>query len=140
MRIAEMFQPAPREIRIAGAITMLPGVAAVVFALVLVFDVVAGTSSTTPTNTVLGQAAYYAIAGAGLIACGGGLVLGQVWARSPSFVVALMLIGIGWYMAGPSGQPAWGTPIALVGVALGGLLFRAPSRAWALGEDADEDD
>lgn len=140
MRIAEMFQPAPREIRIAGAITMLPGVAAVVFALVLLFDAVAGNSSTTATNSVLGQAAYYAVAGAGLIACGGGLLLGQVWARSPSFVLALLLIGLGWYMAGPSGQPAWGAPIALLGVALGVLLFRAPSRAWALGEDADEND
>lgn len=135
-----MFQPAPREIRVAGVITMLPGVVAVVFALVLLFDAVAGDLSTTGTNSVLGQAAYYAVAGAGLIACGGGLLLGQVWARSPSFVLALLLIGLGWYMAGPSGQPAWGTPIVLLGVALGVLLFRAPSRAWALGEDADDDD
>lgn len=135
MRLAELLQPAPREIRVAGAITAVPGLAAVVFAVVLVIGAITGTGTTTGGNSVLGEAAYYAILGGGLLACGIGLLLGYVWARSPSLVLALILLGLGWYLAGPSHQPLWGTPVAAVAVLLIVLLFRAPSRAWALGQD-----
>lgn len=136
MRLAELFLPAPREVRIAGAITTVPGLAAVVFALVLLVDALMGTTSVAGYD-VYAQAAYFAVLGAGMLACGIGLLLGYTWARSPSFVLALLMLGLGWYMAGPSGRPLWGVPVVLLAVGLMVLLFRAPSRAWAMGEDFD---
>ncbi|MGH3432261.1 MAG: hypothetical protein ACRDQB_05430 [Thermocrispum sp.] len=136
MRLAELFQPAPREVRAAGVIAALPGLASVVFALVLLFDALSGTTTTAGGNSVYGQAAYYAILGIGLLACGVGLLLGYTWARSPAVVIALVMIGVGWYVGGPSGRPEWGVPIAVAAVALIVLLFRAPAREWALDDDA----
>jgi hypothetical protein len=135
VRLAELFQPAPGEVRIAGAIAALPGLASVGFALVLLVDALSGNPTTAGGNSVYGQAAYYAVLGAGLLACGVGLLLGYTWARSPALVIALVSIGVGWYVAGPSGQLLWGILVAAVGLGLIVLLFRAPARAWASDDD-----
>lgn len=140
MRVADLVVPAPREVRIAGVITTLPGLAAVVFAVVLLVRALLGHAVTEGGNSVYGQALYYAVLGIGLLVCGLGLLFGHTWARSPAVVVALILGGLGWYMAGPSAQPVYGVPLLLLAVALMVLLFRAPSRAWALGEDEAEQD
>lgn len=137
MRLAELFQPAPREVRAAGVIAALPGLAAVGFAVVLLVDALVSTETTVGGNNVYAQAAYYAILGAGLLACGVGLLLGHTWARSPALVISLLMIGVGWYVAGPSGRPEWGVPIIVVAAGLMVLLFRAPARAWAFGADED---
>lgn len=138
VRLAELFQPAPGEVRAAGVIAALPGLAAVVFAVVLLVDGLSG-SAAIDSGNVYAQAVTYAALGAGLLACGIGLLLGYTWARSPGVVISLMVIGIGWYLAGPSGQVQWGVPVIVGGVALLVLLFRAPAREWAFGEDKPED-
>ncbi|RSM72069.1 hypothetical protein DL991_33775 [Amycolatopsis sp. WAC 01375] len=125
--IADKLSPAPREVRLAGAVTALPGLALIVFAILLLVNGQAG-----PEN-LLAEVAYYLVLAAGTLACAVGLAMGKTWARSPGVVVALILVGVGWYGAGPSGQPLWGVPLALIGVAVIVLLFRRPSRAWALG-------
>lgn len=139
MRLAELIQPAPREVRAAGVIAALPGLASVVFAVVLLIDALSGNPTTTGGNSVYGQALYYGVLGAGLLACGAGLLLGHTWARSPAVVIGLVMIGVGWYLAGPSHRPEWGVPIAVVAAGLIVLLFLERSRAWALGDDAEED-
>lgn len=139
MRLAELFQPAPTEVRIAGVLAGLPGLAALVFAVVLLADAFGG-STVIGGDQVYAQAATYGVLGAGLLACGIGLVLGYTWARSPGVVTALVLIGIGWYLAGPSKRPEWGIPVAAAGVLLIVLLFRAPARAWAFGDDDDPEE
>ncbi|MFD8499501.1 hypothetical protein [Amycolatopsis sp. NPDC059657] len=128
MPFTDKFSPAPREVRIAGVITALPGLAMVVLAVLLLVK-----TSESSGNNLLAEVGYYAVLGAGTIACGAGLLLGKTWARSPSVVVALIMIGVGWYLAGPSGQPGPGVPIGLLGVLVLVLLFRRASRAWVLG-------
>ncbi|MFJ8915619.1 hypothetical protein [Amycolatopsis sp. NPDC102389] len=130
--IADKLSPAPREVRLAGAVTALPGLALIVFAILLLVNGRAG-----PEN-LLAEVAYYLVLAAGTLACAAGLMMGKTWARSPGVVVALILVGVGWYGAGPSGQPVWGVPLALIGVAVIVLLFRRPSRAWALGMQEGE--
>ena len=130
--IADKLSPAPREVRLAGAVTALPGLALIVFAILLLVIGRAG-----PEN-LLAEVAYYLVLAAGTLACAAGLMMGKTWARSPGVVVALILVGVGWYGAGPSGQPLWGVPLGLVGVAVIVLLFRRPSRAWALGMQEGE--
>ncbi|MER6664452.1 hypothetical protein ABT256_07875 [Amycolatopsis japonica] len=130
--IADKLSPAPREVRLAGAVTALPGLALIVFAILLLVNGRAG-----PEN-LLAEVAYYLVLAAGTLACAAGLMMGKTWARSPGVVVALILVGVGWYGAGPSGQPLWGVPLGLIGVAVIVLLFRRPSRAWALGMQEGE--
>ncbi|OZM73712.1 hypothetical protein CFN78_09380 [Amycolatopsis antarctica] len=135
MPFADKVSPAPREVRAAGAITALPGIAMLVFAGILLAGI-GGDSG--PGNNVFAEVGYYLVVSAGTLACAAGLVLGKTWARSPSVVVALLLIGVGWYTGGPGGQPEFGVPIGLLGVVVLVLLFRRPSRAWALGTEDGE--
>lgn len=131
MSLSEMFSPAPREVRVAGIIGLVPGLALLVVAVTLLFDVLAG-------ETVLpgsyAEVAVFLLLGAGAIAAAGGLVLGRTWARSPVVVIALMMLGIGWYVTGPSDKAVFGVPVLLAGVAVLVLLFRRPARAWVLGQ------
>lgn len=132
MPLADNIAPAPREVRAAGAITVLLGIG------LLVFDVVLLTAPSATGSNVIAEAGFYALFAIAVLACGVGLALGHTWARSPGVVVALMTAGVGWYLAVPSEQPAPGVPLIGVGLLLLVLLFRQPSRAWALGQQEGE--
>ncbi|TWE30133.1 hypothetical protein [Prauserella muralis] len=132
MPLADKISPAPREVRLAGALTTIPGIALLAIAVVLAVEGLGGASA--QGANVYAEVAYYVVLAAGVLACAGGLLLGKTWARSPSVVVALVLVGVGWYATGPSGQPGFGVPLMLAGIAVLVLLFRRPSRAWALGQ------
>jgi hypothetical protein len=130
--LADNVAPAPREVRAAGLSTMLLGVA------LLVFDVVLLAAPSATGRNVIAEAGFYALFAVAVLACGAGLALGHTWARSPGVVVALMTVGVGWYLAVPSEQPAPGVPLIGIGVLVLVLLFRRPSRAWALGQQEGE--
>jgi hypothetical protein len=130
--LADKIAPAPREVRLAGLVAALLGVA------LLAFDVVLASAPSAPGNNVLAEAAFYAVFALGMLVSAVGLALGHTWARSPGVVIALMTIGVGWYLAVPSGQPGPGVPVMVVGVLLLVLLFRRPARAWALGQREGE--
>ncbi|QWF82275.1 hypothetical protein [Amycolatopsis sp. CA-230715] len=135
MPIADKISPAPREVRLAGAITLLPGVAVLVLGVMVLAE--SGRSSA-PGNNVYAEAGFYGLFGIGIVAVGIGLLLGKLWARSPGVVVALITAGAGIYLTGPSGQPGPGVPTVLAGLLVVYLLFRQPSRAWALGQQEGE--
>lgn len=130
MALADKISPAPREVRYAGLLTALPGFALIAVGIVLA---VTGTSP-----DLIAEVSYYLVLGLGVLACAVGLLLGKTWARSPSLVVALILVGVGWYATGPSDQSAFGVPIMIAGVAVVVLLFRRDSRAWVLGQRPEE--
>ncbi|PRX49078.1 hypothetical protein B0I33_103111 [Prauserella shujinwangii] len=140
MPLADKFSPAPREVRLAGALTVLPGLALLAVGAGIAVDSLGRPSA--PGNNVYAEVAYYAVLALGVLACAAGLLLGKTWARSPSLVVALLLVGVGWYTTGPSARPEFGLPLMVVGVLVVVLLFRRPARAWALelreGETEDE--
>lgn len=130
--LADKLAPAPREVRLAGLVTALLGLA------LLAFDGVLLTAPSATGNNVIAEAGFYAVFALAVLSCGGGLALGHTWARSPGVVIALMTIGVGWYLAVPSAQPAPGVPLIAVGILILVLLFRQPSRAWALGQREGE--
>ncbi|OLT46505.1 hypothetical protein BJF85_16825 [Saccharomonospora sp. CUA-673] len=130
MALADKISPAPREVRYAGLLTALPGVGLLVIAFILA---VTGTS-----EDLIAEVSYYVILGVAVLACAVGLLLGKTWARSPALVVAMILIGVGWYATGPSDQSGYGVPIMIAGVVVIVLLFRRDSRAWVLGLRPDE--
>jgi hypothetical protein len=129
--LADLMSPAPREVRLAGVLTALPGLAMLALAVALLLEGLAA-GSQAGTN-IYAEVAYYVLLAAGCLACSGALVLGKTWARSPGVVIALLLIGVGWYATGPSGRPLLGVPFLAVGVLVIVLLFRRPARAWVLG-------
>lgn len=128
----------PAAVRVAGALTALQGLAGIAFAVALVVRAFGGAES---TGKVLGEAGYFTVLCTGVLAAGIGLVLGKRWARTPSIVVQLLLLGVAWYMYGPSGQQLVGSLIGLYVVLVIVLLFTNPVRRWTLGidePDADE--
>ncbi len=126
----------PRTVLGAGLLVCLQGLAGVVFAVLLVISGLSGSSS--QGANIYGEAAYFVVLAAGVLACGVGLVLGRHWARGPSIVLQLLLLGVSWYVIGPSGQPAYGIPIAALCAAVLVLLFLRPSVDWAQGTSAEE--
>lgn len=121
---------APTAARVAGVLTGVQGLAGIGFAVALVVRAFSGAES---PGKVLGEAGYFVVLCAGVLAAGICLGLGKRWARTPSIVVQLLLLGVAWYMYGPSKQQLVGV-YAVVVVA---LLFANPVRAWALGLTED---
>ncbi|HEX6345501.1 hypothetical protein [Umezawaea sp.] len=122
----------PAAVRVAGAMTALQGLAGIAFAVALVVRAFGGAES---TGKVLGEAAYFTVLCAGVLAAGIGLVLGRRWGRTPSIVVQLLLLGVAWYAYGPSGQQLVGSLIGIYAVVVIALLFTNPVRRWTLGVD-----
>jgi hypothetical protein len=129
---------APTTVRGAGVVVGLQGLAGLGFAVALLIRALGGAS--TEGNNVYGEAGYFAVIGAGVVAVGVALVLGKQWARSPAVVVELLLLGVAWYAAGPSGRPEIGIPVGLLCAVVLYLLFSTPARAWSLGLDEAGDD
>ncbi|WP_236789197.1 hypothetical protein [Amycolatopsis sp. GM8] len=135
MSITDKIAPAPREVRLAGLVTALLGLGLLGFGVMVL---AASGSSAAPRNNVLAEAGFFLLFALVVLACAAGLGMGHTWARSPGVVIALITIGAGWYLAGPSGQPGPGVPVILLGLLIIVLLFRQPSRAWALGQRPGE--
>ena len=123
----------PPAVRVAGALTAVQGLVGLAFAVALVVR----SFSSEKSGEVLGEAAYFAVLSAGVLAAGIALLLGKHGGRTPAIVVQLLLMGIAWYMYGPSGRQLWGSVLGAYVVITLVLLFTNPVRRWALGVDDD---
>lgn len=121
--------PAPRPIRVAGAVVALQGSAALAVAVVL-----AVRAPHHPGSPVGGfaLAGYFALLGAGVAAVGAGLLRSRRWARPPALLLQLLLLGAAWYALRPSNAPQYGVPAGLVCLVVLGLLLSPAARSWAL--------
>jgi hypothetical protein len=121
----------PLQVRLAGVLVGVQGLLALAFAVALVV------ASFGPgrSGDLLGQAAYFVIIGAALVAVGAGLVLGRRWARTPAIVAQLLLLPVVYSLLGPSRQLVLGI---VAGLFVGGtfmLLISERSRTWSMGLD-----
>ncbi|MCO1580132.1 hypothetical protein M8C13_30695 [Crossiella sp. SN42] len=121
---------APRAVRLAGLLVGLQGLAGVVLVVALLVRALNGAPK--PGN-VFGEAGYFAILTAAVIATAVGLLRGKRWARSPAVVLQLLLLGVAWYTLGPSGRWLIGSLGAIYCVSVLVLLFSTHARAWVLG-------
>jgi hypothetical protein len=120
--------PPPTSVRAAAVVVILQGALGVIFAALLVVRALGGGSRVV---NVLGEAGYFAVLGGCVLAVGVALLRGRRWARTPALVVQLLLLGVAWYAAGPSGRPEYGVPVGLVCLSVGAALLTAQARAWA---------
>jgi hypothetical protein len=114
---------------------VLVGVEAMVAIGFSVVLIVGALSAENPGN-LFGQAGYFLIIGAGLVAVGVGLVVGKRWARTPAIVTQLLLLPVVYSLLGPSQQLVAGI---VAGVFVGGtfmLLISERSRVWSMGQGA----
>lgn len=141
-RTAVSTEAVPRAVRIAGVLTTLQAVAAFAFVAALL---VRGTASdlgqrgTLSPVDLYGEAGYYAVLAAGVLAAGIGLLKGKHWARTPSLLLQLLLLGTAWYALGPSGRPLIALVIAAPAIAVLWFLFNREGREWSFHAQAAPD-
>lgn len=136
----------PRTVRIAGALTTLQAVAGLVFVGALLVrsasSDLGGVGQLERAET-WGEAGYYAILAAGVLAAGIGLLKGKHWARTPALLMQLLFLGTAWYAFGPSGRPLVAAIIGVPAIAVIYFLFNRQGREWSfhasLAPDARED-
>jgi hypothetical protein len=123
----------PRPVFAAGVLVGLQGVAGIAVALGLFVASLRGPTGPVPVGIT---AAWLAGFGGILLAVGGYLGKGRHGARTPAIVAQLLLLGVCWYAAGPSSQPALGIPAAVFCVVVLVLLFCPSALHWATGTDS----
>jgi hypothetical protein len=116
----------PPQIRVAGVLVGLQGVAALVFAVLIGLQAAAQ-----PFGSVLGEVGYFVVIGLALAFIGAALATGRRGARTPAIVTQLLLLPVVYSLIGPSRQLLLGV-LAGIYVALTFLLLISErSRVWA---------
>lgn len=122
----------PPQVRAAGVLVAVQALLALVFA---GFLVVRASSAELPVSFVLGEAGYFAVIGAALLAVGLGLLAGRRWARTPAIVTQLLLLPVVYSLLGPSRQLVLGIVAGAVVITAFLLLISERSRMWSMGLD-----
>lgn len=126
--------PAPWTVRAAGALVTVQGLLAAAIGVALLLRPLVAEAD---VDIALGGALWFAVIAAAMIAVGVALWRGRHGARSPAIVTEALLLGVAWYAAGPSSQPAYGIPGGLYCLAVLVLLFCAPTGRWMYGTVPD---
>lgn len=115
----------PRTVRVAGALVGVQGLCGLAFVISLFIG------GTQPMNSRFGEAGYFVLLSAGVLAVSVGLLRGSRWARTPAAVVQVLLIGVAYYALHSASRPEIGLPVAAYCVAVVVLLFTKRARDWA---------
>lgn len=118
--------PSPRPVRLAALVAAVEGLALVGLAAFFLVDV--AVASPTDTGAALAGAAIELCTGVALLAIARGLYRVARWARSPSVVLQVVFLPVGYTLAFQAGQPWWGLPVLVLAVAELYLLFTPESR------------
>ena len=70
--------------RLAGVLVGLQGLLALGFAVALTVRALTVEGTGLPVRDIVGEAGYFVVIGAALVAVGAGLVVGRRWARTPA--------------------------------------------------------
>jgi hypothetical protein len=116
----------PPQIRVAGLLVGLQGVAAVAFAILVGVQ-----DSTLPLGSVLGEVGYFAVIGIALVFIGAALFTGRRRARTPAIVTQLLLLPVVYSLIGPSRQLLLGIAAGVYVVVTFLLLISERSRVWS---------
>jgi len=123
--------PVPWQICVAGVLVGLEALGGLGFTAALA---VRASGTDTSIGLVLGQAGFFALVAATLVAVARGLVLGNRWARTPAIVTQLLLLPIAYSLIGPSRQLMIGIAVGVLVAGCFLLLISEAAREWAASE------
>lgn len=123
----------PVSVRIAGVLVGVEALACLAFAVAVLVRSLTTTGDRIP---LFGEAGFFLIMAAGVVALAVGLIVGRRWTRTPSAVLQVLLIAVAWYALGPTKLVAPAVVTVIVCIATLVLLFTAPARAWAVEDRA----
>ncbi|BBX04127.1 hypothetical protein BST36_17835 [Mycolicibacterium moriokaense] len=129
-----MTVPSPTTVRQAAIVVSLEGLAGVLAALWYVGSGLLGTEE--PGMNKFGTALWFAVMGSAVLAAGWALWTGRRWGRGLAVFAQLILLGVAYYVAAGSGQWAAGIAVAVVALAILGLLFSPSALQWAGAQDS----
>ena len=112
----------------------LEGAAGLVAAVAFVIRGLAGADQSTVSG--FGNAAWFAIVGAAVLAAGWALWTGRRWGRGVAVIAQLLLLPVTWYIAVGSHQWLYGIPIAVVALSTLALLFSPSALQWLGAQDS----
>jgi hypothetical protein len=121
-------------VRQAAVLVALEGAAGLVAAVAFVIRGLAGADQSTVSG--FGNAAWFAIVGAAVLAAGWALWTGRRWGRGVAVFAQLLLLPVTWYIAVGSHQWLYGIPIAVVALATLALLFSPSALQWLGAQDS----
>lgn len=121
----------PTTVRRAAALVGLQGVAGVAAALLFVVRGMAGADRHIVDG--FGNAAWFGIFGAVLLAAGWALWTGRRWGRGIAIYAQLLLLPVSWYVGVGSHQWLYAVPLAVISVLILVLLFSRPTLNWVSG-------
>jgi hypothetical protein len=123
---------APRSVQLAGVLVGLQGLAGVVFAVAVLVHAI--TSAGRSASAEYAEVVFFLVLAAGVLAVAAGLLRGQPWTRTPAALLQILLLGVTWYVLGPSGQVLAGILVAVFCLVTLVLLFTTRARVWAARE------
>ena len=121
----------PQSVRRAAALVGLQG--AVVMIAAAVFVVRALTGADQHIVNGFGNAAWFGLFGAALLAAAWALWTGRRWGRGIGIYAQMLLLPVSWYVGVGSHQWAYAVPVALIAVAVLVLLFSRDTIQWISG-------
>ncbi len=126
----------PRAVRVAGAITALQGVLAIVVAVALAVRELGGHHEDAISG--YGTAAWFAIMGSAVSAAGWALWTGRRWGRGIAVFANLLLLGVAWYVY-TSGQLRYAVLVGCGGGGRAGAVVQSVGAALADSAPSDDD-
>lgn len=123
----------PESVRRAAMLVALQGAAGVVAAVVFVIRGFAGADQHIVNG--FGNAAWFGLFGAALLAAAWALWTGRRWGRGIAIYAQMLLLPVSWYIGVGSHQWAYAIPVAVVSVLVLVLLFSPATVKWVSGAD-----
>ena len=124
----------PPQVRLAGALVGLQGLAGVGAAVAILVRALAADAL---SGALLGEIGFFLLIGGAVLAVGAGLLRGRRWARSPAIVTQLLLLPVVYSLLGPSRQVLLGVLSGACVLAAFLLLISERSRAWSMDLDPE---
>jgi hypothetical protein len=118
----------PVSVRRAAALVGLQGALGLAAAVVFVVRGFRGADQHVVNG--FGNAAWFALIGAVLLAAAWALWTGRRWARGIAIYAQMLLLPVSWYLGVGSGQWIYAVPVALISVAILVLLFSRSALQW----------
>ena len=129
----------PMTVRRAAGLVAVQGAVGVVAAVVFVIRASTGTDRHIVDG--FGNALWFGLLGAVLLAAAWALWTGRRWGRGIAIYAQLLLLPVSWYVGVGSRQWIYAVPLALMSVAILALLFSRSAIQWLTSrEPAGADD